>query len=251
MKKRKAIILALALAMMGGTAGFLTRIGAYQKLGLPGIKTAPIPGSIRLEVYLPEQVLDYKSEVIPPGTWLKQFLPADTSVALRHYTDTDGFNALVTAVLMGTDRTSIHKPQICLKGQGWEIEDYLTQETSVRMQRPRAYDLPVTKLIATKTGVVDGRPVTARGIYVYWFVADHDLTASHWTRMKRMSWELLKTGTLQRWAYISCFSVCKPGDEETTFERLKKFIAASAPEFQLAPEPNTGAGQNSLAAAAR
>ena len=250
MKRQKAIILALALAMMGGTAGFLTRIRANQKLGLPGIKTAPIPGSIRLDILLPEQVLDYKSEAIPAGTWLTQFLPADTSVALRHYTDTDGFNTLVTAVLMGTDRTSIHKPQICLKGQGWEIQDYLSKETSVRMERPRAYDLPVTRLIATKTGVVDGRQITARGIYVYWFVADHELTASHWTRVVSMAGEVLKTGTLQRWAYISCFSICKPGDEEATFERLKKFIAASAPEFQLAPEPNTTSGQKSLATAA-
>jgi hypothetical protein len=66
-----------------------------------------------------------------------------------------------------------------------------------------------------------------------------------------MAGELLKTGTLQRWAYISCFSVCKPGDEEATFERLKKFIAASAPEFQLASEPDTRAAHNSLAAAGR
>jgi hypothetical protein len=251
MNKQKCMILALALAMMGGAAGFLTRIRANQKLGMPGIKTAPIPGSARLEIYLPEHVLDYKSEAILPGTWLTQFLPADTSVALRHYTNQDGFQMLVTAVLMGTDRTSIHKPQICLKGQGWEIEDYLSKEASVSMERPRAYDLPVTKLIATKTGVVEGRPVTARGVYVYWFVADHELTASHWTRVLHMAGELLKTGTLQRWAYISCFSVCNPGDEEATFERMKKFIAASAPEFQLTPEASTRAGQNSLAAATR
>jgi len=42
---------------------------------------------------------------------------------------------------------------------------------------------------------------------------------------------------LQRWAYISCFAVCLPGQEEATFERLKKFIAASVPEFQLTPKP--------------
>jgi uncharacterized protein DUF3485 len=251
MNKQKCIILALALAMMGGAAGLLTRIRANQKLGMPGIKTTPIPGSIRLEIYLPERVLDYKSEAITPGSWLTQFLPADTSVALRHYTDQDGFQTLVTAVLMGADRTSIHKPQICLKGQGWEIADYLSEEIKVPMQRPRAYDLPVTKLIATKTGMDNGRPITARGVYVYWFVADHELTASHWTRVLHMAGELLKTGTLQRWAYVSCFSVCKPGDEEATFERIKKFIAASAPEFQLAPGANTSNGQNSLTAAAR
>ena len=49
---------------------------------------------------------------------------------------------------------------------------------------------------------------------------------------------LFRTGVLQRWAMISYFAVCAPGQEEATFERLKKFIAASAPEFQLVPRPN-------------
>jgi hypothetical protein len=40
---------------------------------------------------------------------------------------------------------------------------------------------------------------------------------------------------LQRWAYISYFSPCLPGQEGPTFERVKKLIAASVPEFQLTP----------------
>ena len=32
-------------------------------------------------------------------------------------------------------------------------------------------------------------------------------------------------------------TACAPGREEAAFERLKKFISASAPEFQLVPRP--------------
>ena len=43
------------------------------------------------------------------------------------------------------------------------------------------------------------------------------------------------TGVLQRWAYISYFTVCAPGEEDATFERMEKLIAASVPEYQLPP----------------
>jgi hypothetical protein len=52
-----------------------------------------------------------------------------------------------------------------------------------------------------------------------------------------MAKNLLQTGELQRWAYVSCFSVCLPGQEDATFERMKKFLAASVPEFQTTPKP--------------
>ena len=50
----------------------------------------------------------------------------------------------------------------------------------------------------------------------------------------RMVGDLVRTGTLQRWAYVGCFATCLPGAEEPTFQRMKKFIAAAVPEFQLA-----------------
>jgi hypothetical protein len=46
---------------------------------------------------------------------------------------------------------------------------------------------------------------------------------------------MLRAGVLQRWAMISYFTACAPGQEDAAFERLKKLIAASAPEFQLVP----------------
>ena len=71
-----------------------------------------------------------------------------------------------------------------------------------------------------------------------WFVADGDeYTARPWQRMWWMGRDLLCSGVLQRWASISYFTICAPGQEDAAFERLKKFINASAPEFQLVPHP--------------
>ena len=105
------------------------------------------------------------------------------------------------------------------------------------MDRPHAYTLPVMKLISRKNVSDGGQEVAASGVYVYWFVAERAYTANHWQRMWWMAREMLQSGVLQRWAYVSYFAVCSPGQEQTTFERMKKFIAASAPEFQLTPGP--------------
>jgi hypothetical protein len=50
-----------------------------------------------------------------------------------------------------------------------------------------------------------------------------------------MARDLFRTGILQRWASISYFAACAPGQEEATFKRIKQLIAASVPEFQLVP----------------
>ena len=236
MNKQKWIILIAALGLIGGTAGLLKRLQSHQVLGRPAVKTSPIAGSQRLQADLPERVLDYASELVKTDQLTLDTLPQDTSYGGRRYSAPDGFVTAVNVVLMGSDRTSLHKTEYCLEGQGWRINRSVSSETKVHLERPYPYDLPVMKFIATKEAVVNRQPVTAQGVYVFWFVADNDeYTAQHWQRMWWMARDLFRTGVLQRWAFIGCFSVCAPGQEDATFERMKKFIAAAVPEFQLVP----------------
>ena len=238
MNKQKWIIVIVALSLMGVTAALLARMQVNQKLGQPAVKTTPIPGSQRLQVQLPEHVLDCTSEEVEVDKTTLGWLPHDTSFGQRIYKASDGFQTSVNVVLMGRDRTSIHKTEFCLQGQGWAIDRNASSPATVRMDRPFTYDLPVMKFVTTKQVTVQGQPAAARGIYVLWFVADNDeYTSNPDQRMWWMARDLLRTGVLQRWASISYFAVCAPGQEDATFERMKKFIAASAPEFQLVPRP--------------
>jgi hypothetical protein len=237
MNKQKWIIISLALLLMAATGGLLTRLRANQRLGLPGVKTSVLPGSNRLQVDLPERVLDYESETVPVDKMVLDYLPADTSFGQRMYKAADGFYVNVNVVLMGSDRTSLHKPEFCLGGAGWTIDQGASSETSVHIEQPIAYDLPVMKLLSSKEVNSQGRKTTVRGVYVYWFVNDREYTARHSERMWSMAKGMLRTGVLQRWAYISYFAACAPGQEDVTFERITKMIAASVPEFQLTPAP--------------
>ena len=237
MNKQKWIISILALVLMGGAAGLLAQLQSHQKLGLPGVKTSSQAGTDRLRVDLPAHIPDYSSELLEPDSIVLNTLPPDTSFGQRRYKAADGFETVVNVVLMGNDRTSLHKPQFCLAGAGWHIDDNASAPATVHVERPYPYDLSVVKLISTKELVLNNEKITARGVYVYWFVADNAISAgtSGFQRMWWMARERLRTGVLQRWAYVSYFAPCAPGQENATFDRMKNLIAVTVPEFQLTP----------------
>jgi len=240
MNRTKWIYLVIALAMMGVSAVLLANFKNNRKLGEPGVKTRPIPESkdpVKVEVVLPEKVLDYDSVIQHQTEVVTNTLPPDTSYGDRIYTAADRFQTQVGVVLMGRDRTSHHKPQYCLTGGGWNINPNASKRETIAMEKPVPYDLPVMKLIVSRQVEREGQKINQGGVFIYWFVADGKLSGdeSGFERMWEMAKGLLTTGKLQRWAYVIYFSVCPPGQEDATFERMKKLIAASVPEFQLTP----------------
>lgn len=254
MKTQRTILWAVALALIGMTTFGMHWLKANQKLGQPGIVANPIPGSPRMDIPLPERVLDYNSKLIPTATNLLTYLPHDTSFAQREYLRGEEYPIWLSVVMMGTDRTSIHKPQFCLVGSGWNIDDGNSSYDTIRVENPHPYDLPVMKLLLDPREFTDkeGQKIKLSGIYVYWFVADHELTASHWTRMEKMATHLLRTGELQRWAYVSCLGVCPPGQEDATYQQMKKFIAATVPKIQKTTNPSVvGRESESIRTASR
>ncbi len=249
MTSRHWTVLGTVLSLVGLTAAVLVHLGQSQRLGNPGLRLVHEPtyttdGKVIRDqsVSLPGDILDFtaKSEHITPleAGWL----PQDTLFGRKVYQAKDGFWTQLSVVLMGTDRTSIHKPQFCLDGQGWKIEK--TETVAIPMTRPYPYDLQVMKLTTSRpVPGTNGAPRLARGLYVYWFVTDKLLTPHHGERMWWMARDLVLTGVLQRWAYVTYFTVCWPGQEEAAYARLKDFIAASVPEFQVASGPPSPLGR--------
>jgi hypothetical protein len=180
---------------------------------------------------LPAQVFDCTSSLSPVTKLELEWLPPDTTYGRRRYTFPDETWIESSVVLMGQDRTSIHKPEYCLPGQGFSID--LREVVTIPILQPHAYDLPVMKLTTSKTAHDrNGREVPLRGVYIYWFVADGKLATRHLDRMWMMTKGLLSEGELQRWAYVTYFAICQPGDEEATFDKMAGFIAESVPQFQ-------------------
>ena len=232
MNRTKWILAVVTVLLIGSTAVLLARYKSIQRLGEPGVKTRPIANTKNLEVLLPEIVLDYTSELLPQSEVVTNVLPKDTSYGQRRYTGADKSTVQANVVLMGEDRTSLHKPQFCLTGAGWTINK--TEVDTIHIEKPALYDLKVIKLTVSGTFTQEGRQISAGGIYIYWYVADGLLSADPTgaDRMWSMARGLVTRGELQRWAYVTFFEACEPGRETETSERLKKLVAAAVPEFQ-------------------
>jgi hypothetical protein len=239
MTRQAKLAFAVALVLMALTALFLGRVQAFQRIGRPGLKVVARPvhgekGEVvgTNTIALPERVLNLESKELPIAKVVLDWLPKDTTYAQRLYQAADGFNLTVNVVLMGSDRTSIHKPEYCLTGQGLRIEK--AEECRIPIGGPHPYDLPVMKMTAGWEQKDSGSaPAARRALFVYWFVADGELTANHNQRFWWTARDLIRHGVLQRWAYVSCLAACLPGQEGAAYARMQEFIAAAVPQFQL------------------
>ncbi len=247
MKGQRLAVLLVAFGLIGGAAILLGRVKGWLRLGLPGVRVVaeempgaePLPGGTnRLfvagtqRVELPVTVPGYRSELRPVDKVVYDWLPKDTTYGGRLYVAPDGFQVLSQVVLMGTDRTSMHQPQACLPLQGWLTES--TEHFTLDMDRPRPYRLPITQLTLSwqHSGA---QAIQARGLFFYWYVTADELTADARTGMWYQARRLIRTGELQRWAYVSYFALCPPGQEQPCVERVCRLIRATVPEFQLFP----------------
>lgn len=241
----------VTLAMIFGSAALVAFFQSNLKLTpspvkmedepMPGIdststdkeKSHFIVGTNR--VYLPEKIVDFESKLIPVEKAEYETLPKDTTYGRRLYRAADGFEIVNMVVLMGADRTSIHKPEYCLEGTGWRIDT--AERIEIPMDKPVSYTLPATKLMLSGY-LVDqqNQKQLRRGIFIYWFVAHDRITAEHRSRMWSVAKHRLITGEIQRWAYIIYFSTCFPGEEEKTFERMVSFIRESLPQYLAVKE---------------
>jgi hypothetical protein len=237
MNKKALQATILFAVMISVTAAFLLRIQMAYKLGDPGVQVVQEPLYdentnlvANISVALPKELPGYVSIPMAINRLELNMLPPDTVFGRRAYKADDGWATMLSVVLMGTDRTSIHKPQYCLLGAGWSIEG--EEVIDVPMWRPELEKVKVMKLTCSRqVRTTDGKYTTVRGLYLYWFVADGVSTPHHFERMWMMGKHLVTTGELQRWSYISVLGQCMPGQEEILLKRLKGFLAESFPKF--------------------
>jgi hypothetical protein len=243
MNPRIAFVTIAALTLMAAAAGSLRWLKDRVRMGEPGVRIVGLPllsQSGRLatsnSVSLPASLPGYRSQLDAIPELELSFLPPDTTFGRRSYQGVESLPPIsASVVLMGADRTSIHRPEYCMTGIGWQI----LQQTIRRIEVPGwpPGSLEVQRFDMTRTVErEDGRKVTINGVYVFWFVADGIRTASHSARQWQMVRDILSKGRSPRWAYISFFSLSEPGAEEVTFERMSRLIAAAVPDIEREPQ---------------
>jgi hypothetical protein len=136
-------------------------------------------------------------------TWAlseKRLLPADTVLVRKLYRCASKSSMVVSMVISSSEEVSIHRPQMCLTGQGYEIAGEKTREIILNHQR--LLRIRVLNLFRRWQGQ-GGRMVEVPGFYAYWFVSPRHETPSSAGRIFYATWDRVVHGQVFRWAYVS------------------------------------------------
>lgn len=194
---------------------------------------------------LPASLPGYVGRIGTPDALEKELLPDDTEFAKAVYystaPDTAGRDVMhCSIVLSGAERRSIHRPEVCLVGQGWRLLDSSIVAVDMGGGRELSVkDLYIEKMVTLATG----ERRTVRAHYVYWFVGADVATPYHVERIWLTLWDNLTRNVNHRWAYPSVmalvtenFTSAEIGErvrnDPETLEALLRLIRQLAPRFQ-------------------
>ena len=130
----------------------------------------------------------YASEALPASEAERQTLPEDTIVEKRTYTASNGATFFVSVVIGGRSKSSIHRPEMCLPSQGFQ------------MSSPR--DLDVSGFPWHRVDLVrqDSAPM---GFAYTFFNQEGFRTSSHIRRIFRDVWDRSVLGRIDRWVMVT------------------------------------------------
>ncbi len=185
----------------------------------------------------------------------REVLPPDTGFSRKNYVSLHNLNDRVylSIVLSGRDRTSIHRPEICLVGQGWTIRDRTAHafawpaaakpsavaeakadKTAGLFTKPYAA-IPATVLhIDHEFTTKQGQKVKVPALFAYWFVGADRVVATHWERILYTSLDRLRHLQAHRWAYVVVQTTALDGDA-AALNRIQSILDGTLPLFQEPP----------------
>ena len=213
-------------ALAVGEMFFLAHLAALPPQGGAGVRLAADGlNPVELPAFLGTEWIGRRAEV---SAVERDILPPDTGYSRRNYVDVANPAQWVylSVVLSGRDRTSIHRPELCLVGQGWTID--ATSGHTFARAGGLARDFPATVLHVRREVQTPRGPVVVPQLVVYWFVGGDTIVASHWRRLAVDAWNRVVHGRVDRWAYVLLQTDARDGDT-AALARLQTVLDQTLP----------------------
>lgn len=192
-----------------------------------------IPSEAGLTLDLPSNVSQFLGKDMPVSESELALLPKDTQFAKKLYTNFTGDQVNCQIVLSGGEKRSIHRPEICLPAQGWNLRSGNVIEVPLKDGKK----LDVMKLIISRPiEIQPGVRKELTSVFLYWFVGKNMTTPYHWLRLAHTNWDRVVHNINHRWAYVIVSAPVTDGfvpggkNQEQTLNMLKEFIATIEPE---------------------
>ncbi len=177
-------------------------------------------------------------------------LPQDTVILKRNYRSSDEVEYAVNVVIQGRTRAGIHRAEVCLPSQGFNLEK--ARRIPLRLagyERP----LSVRRIDASRPAVGTRMPVRQNGkltwydkpdgagnadgyidgfTMIYWMESRERVSCSHVQRILTDVWDRSVHNRINRWVMIA-LSVSSGLQSEEDIERLESFLSDFVPRVLL------------------
>jgi EpsI family protein len=222
-----AVVVGLAVIEMV----FLHRLAQSPARGEVGVVLdADGVNPVELPAFLGTEWIGQRTEVTAVE---REILPPDTGFSRKNYAFVGdrSRDVFLSIVLSGRDRTSIHRPELCLVGQGWTIRG--SEQQTFRFPGAdnvsddfRATVLRVQREIPSPRG-----KLVVPQLVAYWFVGGRTVVPSHWGRFLHDAWNRVTGARADRWAYVLMQTDARDG-EAAAIARMQKVLDETLPVFQ-------------------
>jgi len=185
-------------------------------LGYSVVFILPDSGAMRpslLKTELPESINNWVGERVKVSGRELDILAKDTDFERKSYKNTNlknHFGVEVSIVFSGEDmNNSIHRPEVCLRAQGWNFVDERYLEVSTDIAGFES--IPMKQIICERLAYEDKKPIMGvngkqmkiRRILYYTFFGHTNIVAGHFERVANDMKDRVLGGYDQRWAYAT------------------------------------------------
>jgi EpsI family protein len=223
------MVAGVVVGLAAGEMAFLHGLATREGRGLAGVRLAvDMKSLVELPTFLGTEWIGRRAEVTAVE---REILPPDTGFARKNYVAVanPARQVFLSVVLSGRDRTSIHRPELCLVGQGWTITGQMRHEFAY----PKANRFPATVLRVRREVATPKGRVTVPQLTAYWFVSGDRVVATHWERLLYDAWNRVAHGRADRWAYVLLQTDATDG-EAAALARMQAVLTEALPVFQWA-----------------
>lgn len=181
-----------ALALPGACALFCLTTSTSLVLAQPGV-------CLRLPA-----VLDaYAGKAMDMSAEERNVLDEGVELVRTFYTSPQGRRILVTLIVGGPGKRTLHRPEVCLPGQGWSIGS--SEVMPLEFADGSKAEATVLRLFRD-AGTEGGPSVRVRALNVYWYIGSDGVTRpDYYGHISKGYQDALFKGINHRWSMLSVF----------------------------------------------
>ncbi len=217
--------MALGLGLAG--LALCARTDASLTLAEPGIG-----------LNLPLQTRGFQGQALEMTAQEQNVLDEGVRLARTVYRSEKGLRVLATVVVGGPGKRTLHRPEVCLPGQGWTIASSNVVPVSLADGR----EVEATLLqIFRETELEPGQRVRMRGLNFYWYVGSDGTTRpDYYGHISKGYQDAILRNLNHRWSMVSIFvpvSEAPLGQEDPllafgVLEEVRAFLADWVPAIR-------------------